>query len=47
MCMSEKENLDFQRAEAFMKSPAGFWTVVVILGAIVLGIIVQNVMRFI
>lgn len=45
--MSEKENLDFQRAEAFMKSPAGFWTVIVILGAVVAGIIVQTVMRFV
>ena len=43
--MSEKENLDFQRAEAFMKSPAGFWTVIGILAAVVGGIIAQTVMQ--
>jgi len=37
-----KQNFDQERIEAFLKSPAGFWTCVGVVGAIALGAIVST-----
>jgi hypothetical protein len=41
--MSDNENLDYAKVEAFFKSPAGIWTIVGLMGALVLGSLVTTV----
>jgi hypothetical protein len=44
---TEKENLDFAKAEAFFKSPAGFWTVIVLIGTIAVWAVVSSVINLV
>jgi hypothetical protein len=47
MADNDKTNLDKERIEAFFKSPLGFWTVIVVIGAIVLWAIGGSVVQMI
>jgi hypothetical protein len=45
--MSDKRNVDREKAEAFFSSPAGFWTVVVLIAGIVLWVVVETIIRLV